>query len=1072
MADFVHLHVHSEYSLLDGLIKIPSLLARAKELGMTAVALTDHGAMYGAFQFYKQAVQAGIKPIIGLEAYQAAISRHDMSKETGKKRYHLTLLAKNATGYKNLMKLTTIAHLEGFYYRPRIDFEALEQHSEGIICLSGCMQSMVSRFLLDGQDDLAEAAARRFQSIFKDNYYIEIQNHEKIERIAELRKKLVSLSKKLGIPLVATNDVHYLAEDDAYAQEIMLCIQTQRTILEKNRPMTMMDSPSFYFKSSEEMASLFAEYPEAIENTKKIADSVDIQIETDRWILPHFPVPDKKTPEAYVRELTYERFSARYPELTDDLKKRLEFELDVICTKGYATYFLIVQDYVNWAKAQGIAVGPGRGSVAGSIVAYCLRITEIDPIRWNIPFERFLNPHRPSPPDIDMDFADDRRDEVIQYVTGRYGEDKVAQIITFGTMEARAAIRDAGRALGMSYLQPDRIAKMIPQGVQGFSMTLSRALKESTDLAQAYANEEDTKKLIDLAMKLEGISRHASVHAAGVVVADKILTEYVPLQRESRAGKIVTQYDMYSLDQNAVPDGMAVGLMKMDFLGLRNLSILEKAIRHVKSNRGIDVVTRDIPLDDAPTYALISSGDTVGVFQLESAGMQRLGRNLKPTKFSDISAMVALYRPGPMAWIDDFIAGKKSPNRIKYQYPVLKSVLSETYGIAVYQEQCMQIANEMAGYSMAEADGLRRAIGKKKKSLMEKEKQKFIEGCKKQGHTEKAARDVFSLIEKFVGYGFNKAHSASYAMIAYWTAYMKAHYPVEFMAALLTAESDSTSGPVRDEKLRRGVDECRRMSIPILPPSINLSGVEFTIETHSSVRFGLSAVKNVGHAAIDGILSAREQGPFQSFSDFCERVDLSKVNKKTIESLIKVGAFDAFGSRAALLTSLPDMTQWAQKKKRQAESNQQTLFGDTLVNDAPALPHVEELARQELLSTEKDLLGFYLTEHPISRAMKGQGQHTTHTIADLDAVKKGTPVVIAGLVVRVKPVTTKKSNQEMAFVTLEDTGGTVDAVVFPTLYSATRSFWHINATLLVKGKVDRRDDRLSLVVDNINPLAL
>ena len=1072
MADFVHLHVHSEYSLLDGLIKIPTLLARAKELGMTAVALTDHGSMYGAFQFYKQAVQSGIKPIIGLEAYQAAVRRHDRSKETGKKRYHLTLLAKNAAGYKNLMKLTTIGHLEGFYYRPRIDFEALEQHKEGIICLSGCMQSMVSRLLLEGNDEMAETVARRFHTLFADDYYIEIQNHDHVSRMDELREKLVALSRKFGIPIVATNDVHYLAADDAYAQEIMLCIQTQRTILEKNRPLTMLDSPSFYFKTPDEMKSLFAQYPEAIENTRKIADKVDIHIETDRWILPHFPTPGGKTPETYVRELTYERFPARYPDLTDELKKRMEFELDVICSKGYATYFLIVQDYVNWAKAQGIAVGPGRGSVAGSIVAYCLRITEIDPIRWNIPFERFLNPHRPSPPDIDMDFADDRRDEVIQYVTETYGKDKVAQIITFGTMEARAAVRDAGRALGMSYSQPDRIAKMIPPAVQGFSMTLSRAIKESPDLALAYEKEEETKKLIDLAMKLEGVSRHASVHAAGVVVADKPLTEYVPLQREARAGKIVTQYDMYSLDQNAVPDGMAVGLMKMDFLGLRNLSILEKAIRHVKSNRDVDVVTRDIPLDDPATYALISNGETVGVFQLESAGMQRLGRNLKPTKFSDISAMVALYRPGPMAWIDDFIAGKKNPNRIKYPYPVLKSVLSETYGIAVYQEQCMQIANEMAGYSMAEADGLRRAIGKKKKSLMEKEKQKFIEGCKKQGHTEKAARDVFSLIEKFVGYGFNKAHSASYAMIAYWTAYMKAHYPVEFMAALLTAESESTSGPVRDEKLRRGVDECKRMNLPILPPSVNLSDVEFSIEGHASVRFGLSAVKNVGHAAIAVILGARKNSAFTSFADFCERVDLSKVNKKTIESLIKVGAFDEYGARAALLSVLPDMAQWAQKKKRQAESSQQTLFGDAIIDYPPALPKTDELPRHESLSTEKELLGFYLTEHPIARAMKGHLSHVTHTISELDGLKKGVPVVISGLVVRIKPVTTKKSNQEMAFVTLEDTGGTVDAVVFPTLYSATRSFWHVNATLLVKGKVDRREDRLSLIVDNINPLTV
>ncbi|MFH0863698.1 MAG: DNA polymerase III subunit alpha [Candidatus Gottesmanbacteria bacterium] len=1068
MTDFVHLHVHTEYSLLDGLAKITDLLSRAKDLGMKALAITDHGNMYGVFKFYLAARDLGIKPIIGTEAYMAARSRFDKQSGIDNDQYHLTLLAKNDIGYKNLMKLSSISHLEGFYYKPRIDMEVLKQYSDGLIALSGCLEGEIPHLLRIGQSDKAEKKAREFMEIFgNDHFYLEIQSHPKIPEQEITNKMVVHLAEKLGIPLVATNDSHYVNPQDAQAQEILLCVQTQHTILEKDRPLSMINCPDFYLKTPAEMSEAFPQYPQAIENTLKIADMCDVTIDMGKWILPHFPVPDNSSSGDYLKKLCLARLPERFPNATAEIHQRLDYELSVIIQKGYSTYFLIVQDFVNWAKSKGIAVGPGRGSVAGSIVSYILKITDLDPLFHNLPFERFLNPERPSPPDIDLDFADDHRDEVIAYVVNKYGKDKVAQIITFGTMEARQAVRDCGRALGMPYIQPDRIAKLIPIGAQGFPMTINRALEISPELASAYQNEPETKRLLDLAKKLEGVARHASTHAAGVVIADKPLVEYTPLQREIKGEKIITQYDMYCLDLNAAPEGRAVGLLKMDFLGLRNLTILQNAIKFIKEVRGESIELIKIPLDDAGVFDIITKGNTTGIFQLESSGMRRLAHDLKPNKFSDISAMVALFRPGPMEWINDFIAAKKDPTSIKYPHPDLKPILAETYGIAVYQEQCMQIANAMAGYTLAEADRFRMAIGKKKHSLMEKEKEKFIAGCQKQGYSKAVAEKVFSLIEKFVGYGFNKAHSASYGMIAYQTAYMKVHYPIEFMTAVLTAESRGSSGPIKDEKLSRAVEECRRMKISLLPPDINYSEIEFTIEKNA-IRFGLTAIKNVGEAAIETILAARQkEGNFKSLTDFCYRVDLQKVNKKTLESLIKAGAMDAFGKRSSMLASIYKIMEENHRLKKQQDQGQTSLFDDTENDNKECLIDIEELSRVELLSFERELLGFYLTEHPLQPVINSLENRITHKIIDLSEINSGSNVLIGGVIIQVKKILTKQNNSEMAFVRLEDLTGSIEIIVFPRIFSQYKEYVALDKIIIVMGKIDYKDEKPMIIAEKL-----
>jgi DNA polymerase-3 subunit alpha len=1069
-ADFVHLHTHSEFSLLDGLGKLDYLIEKAKLLGMDTLAVTDHGAMYGSFKFYMKAVAAGLKPIIGVETYVARRSRLDKEGKADTDPYHLVLLAKNEEGYRNLMKIVSIAHLEGFYYKPRIDWETLVKYHDNLICLSACMQGQLSQLLLRDDVKEAEVVAKKYAELFgPEHYYIEIQRHEKLPQQEEVNKKLIALSKKLSIPLVATNDIHYVNREDAEAQDILLCVQTQHTVLEPHRPLSMIACPDFYMKSPEEMQEQFADIPEALENTVRIARMCNLNLSIGEWHLPKYPVPDGLTPEVYLRKLVEDNLALRYPKVTEEIRNRIEYELDIITKKKYTPYFLIVQDFVNWSKRNGIAVGPGRGSAAGSVICYILNITGIDPFYFKLPFERFLNPERPSAPDIDLDFADDKRDEVIKYVTEKFGADKVAQIITFGTMEAKGAIRDAGRALGMPYAKPDRISKMIPPGIQGNAMTLEKALVQSTELALAYQSEADTKRLIDVAKKLEGVARHASVHAAGVVISDVALVEHTPLQKESRGERIITQYDMYTVGE------YGVGLLKMDFLGLRNLTILSQAINFIRQTKKIDIDIQTIPLNDKKTFTMLSMAETTGIFQLESSGMRRYIKELEPSSIFDLMAMVALFRPGPMLVIPEFIKRKHDPSQIVYPDPRLKDVLKQSYGIIAYQDDVLLTAITLAGYSWGDADKLRKAVGKKIPTEMKKQREKFISGCEKNGLSHKKAEEIFTLIEPFAGYGFNKAHAACYAMIAYQTAYLKANFPVEYMTAVLTAESRANTGPTRDDKISNIISECRRMNISILPPDINKSDIEFSIENPSTssgqaIRFGLSAIKNVGSAAIESILEARLlKKEFTSLSDVLARVDLSKVNKKTLESLIKTGAMDAFGKRAQLLSVLPDLSDGMHKKKKADLKGQSGLFDSddgAKTSGVDILPNVPELTNSQLLSFEKELLGFYLTAHPLSFHQKELNAMQLQNIGAIDADVVGTKVVIAGLIVDVKKIFTKAGNNEMAFVKLQDLTGTIECVVFPKLYAQESSLWTQDTIVQINGRVDEREDRYTVIVES------
>lgn len=1056
MSAFVHLHVHSEYSLLDGLAKIDELLDKAVEYKMPALALTDHGNLHGVIEFYKKAKKRGIKPIIGMEAYLAKRSRFNKEAHVDVEPYHLTLLAKNNQGYQNLIKLSTKAHLEGFYYKPRVDKEILAKYHEGLICLSGCIDGEIPRALRDHQYETARKLIQEYQAIFgQDNFYLEIQKHEQADFIWETYQKLIELAQEFNLPLVAANDVHYVEKEDAYAQDALLAIQTKQTINDPKRKLTMIESPSYYLRTPNEMQELFYQYPESLENTLKIANQCQVEIPLNRLVFPEFEVPLGSSAGEYLRKLVFEKAVQKLGDLTPKARERLEYELEVTISEGYATYSLIFADLAKYCQEYNILTNT-RGSAAGSLVLYCLGITNLNPLDYHIPFERYLYKGRTSPPDIDFDVEDERRDELIEYTRQKYGEEHVAQIVTFGRMEARAAVRDVARVLGHAYAMGDRLAKLIPVGPQGFHTRLEDAINQITDLKELYNSDETNRQTLDLAIKLQGVARHASTHAAGIIITDKPITNYVPLMRDAKANKVMTQYDMYTTDLNVSPE--ALGLLKLDFLGLRNLSILSKAIQLVKKARGIKIDIQKIPLDEKKAYEMIGQGETTGLFQLESAGMRRVAKDLKPNRVEDLMVLVALFRPGPMELIPQYIQGKHDPKKIRYIHSALKEVLAPTYGVLVYQDQCLMIANKMAGIDMGEADILRRAIGKKKKALMEAQKKKFVEGSKKQGYSAKEAEDVFGFIEKFAAYGFNQGHSAAYGMLVYQTAYMKALYPLEYMTAILICEAHNAS------KVGLVVSECRRMGIKVLPPDINQSRISFEIDEEKdtpSIRFGLCAIKNVGEGAVEKIIAERDKnGSFENLLDLCRRVDQYGVNKKVMESLIKAGALDALGTRAAQLRALPEFMDEGAKYQKSQSLGQDMLFDliEEVSLPKKTLPQVSELPQEQLLAWEKELLGFYLTEHPREQELAKLAELVNFPLSELTEEEVGKTVILGGIISTLRIIFTRKTNQEMAFVRLSDLVGTIETIVFPSVFEKCKGILKEDEVVLVKGRIDNKEE--------------
>ncbi|WP_219836007.1 DNA polymerase III subunit alpha [Paenibacillus sp. R14(2021)] len=1054
--EFVHLHVHSEFSLLDGAARIKDLVEAAASQGMKALALTDHGVMYGTVPFYKACLARGIKPIIGCEVYLTTGSRFDKGARKDNPIYHLILLAKNETGYRNLMKLSSIGHLEGFHYKPRIDFEVLRQHAEGLICLSSCLGSEIAQHLLHDRHDEALRSARRYESIFGEDFYLELQDHGMLEQKKVLQATL-ALAEATGIPTVATNDVHYLQPSDAAVQDVLICIGTGKTVEDDDRLQMLTDQ--MYLKSAEEMALQFRQAPDAVRRSGEIAGKCALELTFGRALLPSFhPIPAGMTSSVYLEALCTEGLESRYagdPAWTTDeavrqrAVDRLRYELSVIENMGFSDYFLIVWDFIRFAHEQGIRTGPGRGSSAGSLVAYTLNITDVDPLKYKLLFERFLNPERITMPDIDIDFNDERRDEVISYVSAKYGDEHVAQIITFGTMAAKAAVRDVGRAMAVPFAEVDRAAKLIPNQL---GISLEEALRISSDLREASERQPKTADLLRMALKVEGMPRHASTHAAGVVISGEPLTNYVPLQAGGE-GTALTQYSMENLE--------AVGLLKMDFLGLRTLSILERALDWVKRQYGITVDFRYIPDNDPATYAMLTRGETTGIFQLESAGVRRVLRDLKPTQFEDIVSVLALYRPGPMEFIPKYIAGKHGVVEVEYPHASLEPILADTYGIIVYQEQIMQIASSMAGFSLGEADLLRRAVSKKKREVLDEQRAHFVSGSLAQGYVEADANTVYDMIVRFADYGFPRAHAAAYGVLAFQTAWLKANHPVPFMASMLA----SVTGNQR--KTAEYVDECRRMGIEVLAPDVNESSVTFT-PVNGAVRFGLASIKNVGTQAIDSLLKERAVRPFESLLDLCRRVDLRVVNKRVLESLIQAGACDSLGAhRAQLIAVLDETVEAALKWRKEREELQIELFGfDEVQNWDVELPEVRPFTTGQLLALERELLGMYLSGHPLDDYEAELEGLALDRLVDLAEVPEGSFAVTAAMVVSQKPFTTRKG-QAMAFLEIEDRIMRVEAVAFPTIWKRHEQLLEPGQLIIMLVNVQHQDEDYKLLIEDV-----
>lgn len=1059
---FVHLHVHSEYSLLDGFSNIKKLVKRAKEMGMPALALTDHGTMFGVIDFFNAATNAGIKPIIGVEAYLASRTMRERDPQEDKKSSHLLLLAENETGYKNLLNIATAAQLDGFYYFPRIDHEFLAKHAEGLICTSGCMSAEIPRMIQRGNLEAAQRQLDWYYEVFgKERFYLELQSHD-IQQLESINKNLITLGRRYDARFVATNDVHYVDQDDSRLQDILLAIQTGCVLSDPNR-MRMTDN-SYYLRSPDEMAALFAEVPDAISNSLLIAERCNLDLGFSGYHLPQFDVPESETPASYLRKLCEQGLQRRYAARVDDpvVRQRLEYELGIINQMGFDTYFLIVWDLCRYAREQGIWYN-ARGSAAGSIVAYTLDITLVDPIEHGLIFERFLNPGRISMPDIDLDFRDDRRAEMLAYTARRYGDDKVAQIVTFGTLGARAAIRDVGRVMDIPLSEVDRVAKLVPN-IPGKPVTIHQALEEVTEFKQLYQEAPYLQELIDTAAQMEGVVRNAGTHAAGVIITDKPIIDYIPLHRPTGSSsedspiKTITQFEMSILD--------SLGLLKVDFLGLATLTIMARACDLIRQRHGIELSLDNIPTDDPQTYELLGRGETAGVFQVEGSGMRRWLMEMKPRELANVIAMVALFRPGPMEFIPGYIQRMHGKEEVDYRHPLLESIFEETYGYPVYQEQLMFAVMQLAGYSAPEADDLRKAVAKKQKEKLQKHRQKFVSGAVKNGIEKDTAQAIFNDWEEFARYGFNKAHAADYGIIAVQTAYLKTHYPEEYMTALLSVTQNDSA------KVALYVADCRRMGIEVAPPDVNISGWDFTIEDHpdssSTIRFGLGAVKNVGHGPVDAILAGRDGVPFTDLNDFVNRVDMRQVGKRALECLIKVGAMDSFGTRQALLEGLDLIVSVSASYFRAREMGQMSLFGEHtgVVQDIHLPKTFSEIGRRELLNWERELIGLYVSDHPLNPVMRDLTQVVTHYSSQLADVGQDERVRVAGLIIRIRHHQSR-AGKPMGFVTLEDLQGTIDLVIFPRIWSKFSTLIEPDRIVLVTGRVDASAAEPKILVDQV-----